>query len=85
MNRAHELACHEMAPIYAERERLRNPFHAEVKVDRDTSVTVETDCDGSVCVFIHLKNSHTALYLTAAQAGELETALYRAREHVGGC
>jgi hypothetical protein len=25
------------------------------------------------------------MYLTAAQAGELETALYRAREHVGGC
>jgi hypothetical protein len=23
------------------------------------------------------------MYLTAAQAGELETALYRAREHVG--
>jgi hypothetical protein len=25
------------------------------------------------------------MYLTAAQAGELETALYRAREHLGGC
>jgi hypothetical protein len=64
--------------------KTAEPFQAIVKVDRDTSATVETDCDGSVCVFIHLKNSHTALYLTAAQAGELETALYRAREHVGG-
>jgi hypothetical protein len=26
-----------------------------------------------------------ALKATAAQAGELETALYRAREHLGGC
>jgi hypothetical protein len=73
--------------MHADRAEMdtREPYWAEVKVDKDTTVNVETDCDASVCVYVHIKNSHTALYLTAAQAGELETALYRAREHVGGC
>jgi hypothetical protein len=82
---AFDLACHEMAPVYAERDRLRNPYHAEMKCEQHSSITVETDCDGMVCLFIHKPGSFMGMYLTAAQAGELESALYRAREHVGGC
>jgi hypothetical protein len=61
------------------------PFHAEMKCEQHSSITVETDCDGMVCLFIHKPGSFMGMYLTAAQAGELESALYRAREHVGGC
>jgi xanthine/CO dehydrogenase XdhC/CoxF family maturation factor len=77
-----------VAGMFADRAddwKSAEPFHAEVKVDRDTTMNVETDCDGSVLVFIHRTGWHSCVYLTAAQAGELETALYRAREHLGGC
>jgi hypothetical protein len=57
---------------------------AQIKFERDSVAYVETDMDGMVCLYVHSRGNFTALYLTAAQAGELETALYRAREHVGG-
>jgi hypothetical protein len=80
---AFDLACHEMAPVYAERDRLREPFHQVVKFG-DGEYHVMTDEDACVCVY-HYPGPSGSATGTAAQAGELETALYRAREHVGGC
>jgi hypothetical protein len=60
------------------------PFHAEMKCEQHSSITVETDMDAMVVLYLHKPGSFMGMYLTAAQAGELETALYRAREHVGG-
>jgi hypothetical protein len=59
------------------------PFYAIVRLSKDDSIHVSTDMDGCVCVYLHRPGAFLGKELTAAQAGELETALYRAREHVG--
>jgi hypothetical protein len=58
------------------------PFHQIVKFG-DGEYHVMTDEDGCVCIY-HYPGPSGGREGTAAQAGELETALYRAREHVGG-